>query len=319
VPVASYVDGSGARVSSVSIAVVDANQLQPSDYELFADPDLPAGSYRLTRLSDNSSQTVAHGSVVDGFRIDVASPAPALRDRFLLQPVSNATRSIARVMDDPNGIAAASPVAATLAVANTGTASVASLSAVSATLNPNLSASITFTDNLGNYSYSLVDTTGALPTVNGTGSFVAGQPIALNGFELQLAGLPRSGDALVVARTAYPAADNRNANAFVALRDAAFVGQRTLSPGVVGGGASVTDAYADALASIGVRVQSAGYAAEQSSAIAADAKTAAADTSGVNLDEEAARLIQFQQSYQAAAKMLQVAQSVFDTLLQIGR
>ncbi len=36
----------------------------------------------------------------------------------------------------------------------------------------------------------------------------------------------------------------------------------------------------------------------------------------MNLDEEAARLIQFQQAYQAAAKMLQVAQSVFDTLLQ---
>jgi flagellar hook-associated protein 1 FlgK len=36
---------------------------------------------------------------------------------------------------------------------------------------------------------------------------------------------------------------------------------------------------------------------------------------GVNLDEEAARLIQFQQSYQAAAKVLQVAQSLFDTLL----
>ena len=37
---------------------------------------------------------------------------------------------------------------------------------------------------------------------------------------------------------------------------------------------------------------------------------------GVNLDEEAARLIQFQQSYQAAAKMLQIGQTLFDTLLQ---
>ena len=41
-----------------------------------------------------------------------------------------------------------------------------------------------------------------------------------------------------------------------------------------------------------------------------------ASKSGVNLDEEAARLIQYQQGYQAAAKVLQVAQSVFDTLLQ---
>ena len=44
----------------------------------------------------------------------------------------------------------------------------------------------------------------------------------------------------------------------------------------------------------------------------------ASSQAGVNLDEEAARLLQFQQSYQAAAKVLQVAQSVFDTLLQLS-
>ena len=88
VPVASYVNGSGVRVSSVSIAVVDTKELQPSDYELVADPALPAGSYQLTRLADGVSQTVTNGSIVDGFRIDIAAPAPAARDRFLLQPVS---------------------------------------------------------------------------------------------------------------------------------------------------------------------------------------------------------------------------------------
>jgi flagellar hook-associated protein 1 FlgK len=42
--------------------------------------------------------------------------------------------------------------------------------------------------------------------------------------------------------------------------------------------------------------------------------------SGVNLDEEAAKLLQYQQAYQASAKMLQIAQSVFDTLIQnLGR
>ncbi|MGZ8259851.1 MAG: flagellar hook-associated protein FlgK, partial [Caldimonas sp.] len=175
VPVASYIDGSGARVSSVSITVVAASALQPSDYELVADPALPAGSYRLTRLSDNTTQTVTSGAVVAGFRIDVAAPAPAARDRFLLQPASPSIRSIARVLDDPKGIAAASPVTATLAAANTGTAAIASLSAVSASLNPNLTATVTFTDDLGNYSYRLVDTTAALPTVNGTGTWTAGQ------------------------------------------------------------------------------------------------------------------------------------------------
>ena len=316
VPVASYLSG-GVRVSSVSMTVVNSSELKASDYELFADPALPAGSYRLTRLADGAQQTVTNGSVVDGFRVNVAAPAPAAGDHFLLQPVANSTRTISRALDDPKGIAAASPVAATVAAANTGTASVVSLAATSTALNPNLTATLTFTDNNGGYSYSLVDTTGALPTVNGTGTWVAGQPIALNGWQMQLNGVAKTGDVLSVAKTAFPAGDNGNANAMLLLRDALIVGQTTTG-GVVTPGVTVTDAYAGALATIGVRVQSAGLAADQSAAIAGDANTAAAETAGVNLDEEAARLIQFQQSYQAAAKMLQVAQSVFDTLLRIG-
>ena len=318
VPVASHVNGSGVRVSSVSLTTVDSKSLQPSDYELAADPSLPAGQYKLTRLSDGTNSTVANGSVVDGFRIDIAAPAPSAGDRFLLEPVSNSTRNIARALDDPKGIAAASPVAATTNAANTGTATVASLAAVSPSINTNLTTTVTFTDDLGHYSYSLVDTTGALPTVNGTGSFVAGQPIALNGFELQLNGVPKTSDSLVVAKTAFPASDNGNANALLGLRDAAIVGQQTFAGGAVVPGMNVTDAYASALGTIGVRVQSGKAAADQSASIAADAKTAVSQKAGVNLDEEAARLIQYQQSYQAAAKMLQIAQSLFDSVLQLG-
>ena len=314
VPVASYVNGAGVRVSSVSITVVSTAQLQPSDYELVADPALPAGSYRLTRLSDNTSQTVTNGDIVDGFRIDIAAPPPAPRDRFLLEPVTPSIRTIARALDDPMGIAAASPVTASVAATNTGTAAVASLAATSTSLNPNLTATITFTDDLGNYTWNLVDTTAVLPPTSGTGTRSAGQPIALNGFALQLSGVPKNGDAVTVAKTAVPAGNNGNANALMALRDATIVGRG--ASGV--GGVNVTDAYASALANIGVRVQSASLAADQSAAVATDARTAVAEKSGVNLDEEAARLIQFQQSYQAAARILQVAQSVFDTLLQVG-
>ena len=82
-----------------------------------------------------------------------------------------------------------------------------------------------------------------------------------------------------------------------------------VSPGVVARRRQRHRCVRGALATIGVRVQSASLAADQSAAIASDAKTAVANASGVNLDEEAARLIQYQQSYQAAAKILQVAQT----------
>ena len=318
IPVASYVNASGTRVPSVGVTIVSAAELRASDYELTTDPAGTPGSYQLTRLSDGNARTVVNGDVVDGFRVNVASPVPVAGDRFLLRPVGPAAAGMQRVLTDPKGIAAASPVNATMPATNTGTAAVASVRATSTALNPNLKATISFTDNVGGYSYSLVDSTGALPTTSGTGTWTAGQPIQLNGWDLQLSGVPRTGDLVNVQKTAFPSTDNGNANAMISLRDASLIGRETLASGSVVPGDTVTDAYANLLANVGVKVQSAKLAAAQSATVSTDAKAAVADKSGVNLDEEAARLIQFQQSYQAAAKMLQVAQSVLQTLLQLG-
>jgi flagellar hook-associated protein 1 FlgK len=315
VPVASYINGAGDRVPSVGVTIVETDRLLASDYELYADPALPAGQWRLTRLADGVSQAVSSGDVVDGFRIDVVNPVPVAGDRFLLQPVGNAARDMATVLDDPRGLAAASPVVGTAAATNTGTAAVASLAAVSPTINPNLTATITFGVG-GSFTWSLVDTTGTLPTTTGVGTWAAGQPITLNGFSLQLSGVPAGGDSFTVARTAFPAIENGNAKALQGLGIAGLVGERTAANGTVIPAVSVTDAYAMALADIGVRVQSAQRTAAQSASIAAEAQSARAARVGVNLDEEAARLLQFQQSYQAAAKVLQIAGQIFDTLLE---
>ena len=48
------------------------------------------------------------------------------------------------------------------------------------------------------------------------------------------------------------------------------------------------------------------------------AEDARDSVSGVNLDEEAVNLIKYQQSYQAAAKMLQIGSELFDSILSIG-
>lgn len=126
------------------------------------------------------------------------------------------------------------------------------------------------------------------------GSFTA-LPLATN----QLAtGLPG----------AEPAADNRNALNLLALGDEALVG-----------GLSATDAWARVLADVGERSRSAQGAQSLSEALLSDARMSLGSVSGVNLDEEAARLLQYQQSYQAAAKVIATAQTVFDTLLDIAR
>lgn len=312
-------DGSGNFLGQVSLVVTDATQLQASEYALRADPAGAPGMWQVTRLSDGLVRNVISGDTLDGMRIDLGPPTPSATDRFLLQPMTRAANSMQRVLDDVRGLAAASPLSAAAAGTNTGTGSLAALRVTSPGADPNLNAGITFTSDSGDYAWELRDrVTNALHS-SGTGVWNASAPIALNGFELALNGAPRSGDVFSVEKTAYPAPNNGNALAFTALRDSAFVGRVSLSGGGIGGGTTITDAYAAAMSGVGVRVRSAGAASDISSAVAAQAESLRSSTSGVNLDEEAARLIQYQQSYQAAAKILQVAQSVFDTLLDAAR
>lgn len=311
-------DGTGAYIANVSLTVSDASQLQASDYDLRPDGSGVAGQYKLTRLSDGLVRTVNDGDTVDGFKINVGTPDLQSGDSFRLQPVGAAAAGMTRALDDVNGIAAALPVTATMGTANTGTASVNLLKVADHSIDPSLTASVSFTDGSGNYNWSLTDSSGTV-TSSGTGTWTAGQPISLNGFELTLNGVPASGDTLSVAKTTFPASNNGNALALASLRDEAFVGRYTMSDGSIGGGATVTDAYAATMADVGVRVQSAKSAASISTAAQSDAESALASSTGVNMDEEASKLIQFQQAYQASAKVLQVAQSIFDTMLQLGR
>lgn len=311
-PVASFVDGSGVRRPTVSFTISDASQLRASSYEVRPDP-ATAGNYLVTRQSDGTTVSVASGAIVDGFQLSVASPLPAAGDRFLLQPVGTAALNMRRVLDDPKGIAAAVPVTASVPAGNTGTATIAAIQAVSTTLNPQLTATIDFTSDAGAYDWELRDATTNTLVSSGSSTWTAGQPITLNGWQMDLNGVPKTGDSIVVQRTPYPSTNNGNARALTALRDALMVGQQGGS-----GGVTITDAYANVMTDVGVRVQSAEISADMSVAVANDAQAAVSEKTGVNLDEEAARLIQFQQSYQAAAKMLQVAQSVFDSLLELG-
>jgi flagellar hook-associated protein 1 FlgK len=311
-------DVNGALISTVTLDIADASLLQASDYSLRADPN-NAGQYELVRLSDGLTRSVADGDTVDGFTVHVGTPAPAAGDRFLLQPVGRAASDMARALDDPAGVAAALPVQADLGVNNTGTATIDALTMTGGSVDPDLTTDISFgasgTDADGEYvSYTWTMSDGS----TGSGVWRAGEPIELNGFALTLNGVPANGDTVTVAKTQFPATNNGNALAQSRLADERFVGRELDANGAYIDGATVTDAYADTMADVGVRVQSAGMAAKISAASADQTASAMASKAGVNLDEEAAKLIQYQQGYQAAAKVLQVAQSVFDTMLQIG-
>lgn len=304
-------DAGGQPIGGVALTLAEPGALVASDYELHEDPALP-GNWQLTRLLDGKVSPVSSGDVVDGMRIDFGAPGPQAGDRFLLQPVARAANGMALLFDDPRELAAAAALVASTGPANVGSVAVVGLDVLAAPLPvPGASTRITFTDDSGGYTWELLDAANAT-LASGAGTWSAGQPVPappldINGYTLQLSGVPRSGDIVTVEPTpaAAMASNNGNALALLALRDAGLADGR-----------SAGEAWSQAIAEIGVRVQGARAAAEISATVAGQAEQARSSHAGVNLDEEAARLIQYQQSYQAAAKVLQVAQSLFETLLQ---
>jgi len=295
-------DSTGAPIASLSITITDPAALMASEYRLAPDA-ANAGQYSITRLSDGKVfAPVPDGGTVDGFSISIGANAPQAGESFLLKPVSQAAAGISVQLKNPRGLAAANPMTAVVNPANTGTASIAALAVTAPPADAGLGyqpLSLRFTDDQGHYELSDADN-----NLLQSGSFVAGQPIAYDGLQLSLNGVPRAGDRIHLSPTSQPAASNGNA---LRLDDLA-------NRGLIGGN-TVADAYANILGDVGVRVQGAVASADNTATVAASARSELSADVGVNLDEEAARLIQFQQSYQAAAKLLQTAQTLFDALL----
>ncbi len=300
----------------LNLKVVDGHFLQASDYSLV--PDATAsGQYIVTRLSDGKVSTLANGDTFDGLQLNITDNIP-IGDKFLLRPVGASAGQMQRVLDRPTGLAVASPFTAIVNPANTGTASINALTIqteASPSLPPDDSnpVSIVFTSGNGDYEIQA-----PLGSTLESGIWQPGHAIQFNGFDIKLNGVPNQGDIVSVAKTAYPQSNNGNALSILALRDEDIVGRQNIGISTISPGNTITSAYSQVIGNIGVMVQSAKTTAEISDSLSKNANDLLTSKVGVNLDEEASRLIQFQQSYQACAKIIQVAQAVFDTMLKIG-
>lgn len=242
--------------------------------------------------------TAADPLRVGGVALTMAG-APAAGDRFLLQPTAAASGGIAMTLDDPAKVAAAQPLQATLDPGNVGGARASSSRITDAAAFAGFAgATIEFIDE-------------TQYTIDGAGPFAytPGTPIAGSGWELTLEGTPAAGDGFTLARTPPRSSDNGNARLLAALDDR----------GVLAGGVSVTTAMSQLVGNVGAEAQHAQLGLEAQSAIHEQVLAEVDSLSGVNLDEEAANLLRFQQAYQAAAQVISTADSVFQTLLSAVR
>ena len=307
--------------ATMALTVADPTALQASSYTIsFTAGD--AGS--VTRHSDGKvfnfdgsalpPVTVASVFSAQGLGVTLSGAVNA-GDQFVINSLQGAAAELQALQYSPTDLAAANPVNAAMGATNGGSLQLASLKATGPITQPATGSPVTIAFTAGSPATYSATVPGPPVATIATGNYVSGEKIAINGWEIALQGAPKSGDTVTVGNATdsqygdWYKRDTGNASALMALRDVPMFDNATLA-----------DGFASAMAQVGTRTQSAQFAAELSSSIAANLERDRTAVSGVNRDEEAARLIQYQQAYQASAKMIQIAQNIFDTLIQgLGR
>jgi flagellar hook-associated protein 1 FlgK len=315
------------NTGNATLSVTLSNATQP-----------PTGNYTLSyngaayTLTDNSTgATVASvtslSQPIDGMQFSIGSGTMQPGDSFSVSPTSGALDSFSLATTSPSAIAAASPVLTTASTANTGTLSVLSSSVSQGYSLPSTPTTITYNSASGGFTGfpagSVVTINGTPTTIASTSTVVPYSPTAgatmtisttpvtagsMNGVTVSLSGTPANGDTFTIAPNTNAQSDGSNAKLMSNIVSAA-----TLD----GGTATLTQAYASYVNSVGNATSEVGASNTQQSALVTQVTSAQQSVSGVNINEEAANLLQYQQLYQANSKVIQTAQTLFQTIIGI--
>jgi flagellar hook-associated protein 1 FlgK len=230
----------------------------------------------------------------------VATAGAVTGDQFIIHPTRDAASGFKVAITDPSRVAAATPIRASASTANSGSGTITTGEVLNAA-----NAQLLTTTNI-------VFTSATQYTVNGgpAQTYTAGGNIDVNGWRVQIGGNPAVGDTFTIRSNAGATGDNRNA---IALSDALRAG--VLDNGTV----SVAGAVERLTADVGLQTRTAQVNRDAEAVVNQDDLAARDSVSGVNLDEEAAAMLRYQQAYQAAAQIIAMASNLFDSLLNAVR
>ncbi|QSX36087.1 flagellar hook-associated protein FlgK [Shewanella sedimentimangrovi] len=297
-----------AGSANLRVNIDDVQALTGSAYELtFTAP----GTYELKDLdSGNITPLTLSGTELSGgagFSIHLDSGAFADGDRFEIRPTAGAAAGLQVVMTDPKGIAAAAPKI-TAASGNSGNTQVqiTAITDRSAANFPGYGSELTFSINTAANTY---DVTAADGTALATGVSYTPPSISAFGFTMDVSSTAAATDSFTLDLSFAPG-DNSNAIAMAKLSDSKLMN---------GGKSTLVDVFENTKQDVGSHTKAAEVRVGSADAIYQQAFSRMESESGVNLDEEAANLLRFQQSYQASARIMQTAQQIFDTLFSSVR
>ena len=296
------------NVGSISVGIDSVAGLQPHEYQLAYD----GANWNLTDLTTggnvalSGAGTAASSLVADGMAIVVGTP-PAAGDRYRLRPTRDGASAIDTLVKNTRDIAAADPVRTAPVGSNTGTGQIGAGALVTRTGNTPLAAPVTLSYDSALKQFNL-SSGGSIPydPATDSGNTLTVTLAGLGDFSFRMTGNPANGDQFVLADNTGGVGDNRNAMRLSDLQKTSLL---------FGNSATLGDAYGYLVADVGTRTRQAADNADVQAQLLGQAESARSATSGVNLDEEAADLVRFQQAYAAAAQVVATANTLFDTLL----
>jgi flagellar hook-associated protein 1 FlgK len=156
-------------------------------------------------------------------------------------------------------------------------------------------------------------TNNGVPTTFAAGTpvtYTDGATIDFGGVNFSISGTPGNNDTFSIGQNVSGSTDNRNALLLAGLQT-----QNTMQ----GGTTNYEGVYSELVTQVGNQTSQLKVTSTAQTTLVNQSIASQQSVSGVNLDEEAANLLRYQQAYQAAGKAMQIASTLFDTLLTIGK
>ena len=328
------------QTGQLAVEITDSSALAAGSYTLQF-----SGDGRNFELVDESTgEAIKQGRLPNPVQSEISMPGFDIKieggdfypgDKYSIQPSRNGAGNIGLVVNREEDLAFASPVRAEADLGNVGTGQIDQGTMLNVR-NPNTNSllpgfqtpgdlangplTVTFEDNGSQLTYTITDSNGVSlgPTdqvfnsgvTNALFSEDPSAGSAYQGFQFQISGQPGAGDVFTISFNSGGVSDNRNAELLAALGTANTLNNSTQN---------FAEGYAGLVEDVGVKTRQSQLDVDAGKTLLEQSTNQRESVSGVNLDEEAGRLIQYQAAYNASAQVMSVAQDLFNTLLQSFR
>jgi len=318
-------DNAGTVAASVNIT--DISLVPTDEFEIEWD----GANYQMTNLNTGATQTLVltPPSTYDtglGFEFNIDAGAPVAGDKFVIRPSENSAALMQVTLQNGSGIAASTAIEVKVSEDNVSDGSlnivntydpVAAQTYVNVT-NSGLTIDV-YENAPGTYDYRIYDSANPPPAPTiATGTFAAGSSALVDlpplpataAFQIEIGGNP-------VGQGTFAREEFNIVDAFgIGNGDNAKFMALTQEQGVINSGKETFgQSLAISTSDVGSKAKSAELVSSTAEALFTQAFNRMQETSGVNLDEEAANMLRFQQAYQASSQIISVANTIFDTLL----